>query len=149
MSLKEYRKKRTFTITKEPKGTKASARKPSLIFVIHEHHARHLHFDLRLELDGVLKSFAVPKALLKHLRQKDQRLRLRIIPQNMQVSKELSLKVNMALVRLLSGIMELIVQIPLQDVKRIKPLYASNLNKVLFISICRVLSQKENTFSQD
>jgi bifunctional non-homologous end joining protein LigD len=60
MSLQTYWQKRNFKRTKEPKGRVAKARaKP--IFVIHEHHASVLHFDLRLEIGGVLKSWSVPK----------------------------------------------------------------------------------------
>ncbi len=62
MSLSAYNKKRKFGSTHEPRGRKKSkTKKDPLIFVIHEHHARRLHYDLRLELDGVLKSWAVPK----------------------------------------------------------------------------------------
>ena len=58
--LAEYRKKRDFSRTAEPEGGPArSARK--LAFVIQKHAATHLHYDLRLELDGVMKSWAVPK----------------------------------------------------------------------------------------
>jgi bifunctional non-homologous end joining protein LigD len=58
--LAEYRRKRDFTRTAEPKGgTARAARK--LAFVIQKHAASHLHYDLRLELDGVMKSWAVPK----------------------------------------------------------------------------------------
>jgi bifunctional non-homologous end joining protein LigD len=61
MALEEYRRKRDFRITSEP-SDKAKARthkKP--IFVIQEHHATRLHYDFRLEADGVLKSWAVTK----------------------------------------------------------------------------------------
>src|SRR6266480_227665 len=61
--LAEYRKKRDFEQTREPSGDKpvAPARAGRLRFVIQKHAASHLHFDLRLELDGVMKSWAVPK----------------------------------------------------------------------------------------
>src|SRR4051812_2438901 len=60
--LEEYRRKRDFTRTKEPSGERArSTRTHELAFVIQKHAASHLHFDLRLELDGVMKSWAVPK----------------------------------------------------------------------------------------
>lgn len=59
MSLKEYKRKRNFRNTPEPRGKGISA--PGQKFVIQKHAARRLHYDLRLELDGTLKSWAVPK----------------------------------------------------------------------------------------
>jgi DNA ligase D-like protein (predicted 3'-phosphoesterase) len=61
MTLKEYKKKRKFDKTPEPKGKIKKSNSKS-IFVVHEHHATHLHWDLRLEMEGVLKSWAVPKS---------------------------------------------------------------------------------------
>ena len=58
--LAEYRRKRDFSRTAEPAGGKAPAGQ-KLAFVIQKHAASHLHYDLRLELDGVMKSWAVPK----------------------------------------------------------------------------------------
>jgi bifunctional non-homologous end joining protein LigD len=58
--LLEYRRKRDFTRTGEPRGGTARP-KQKLAFVIQKHAASHLHYDLRLELDGVMKSWAVPK----------------------------------------------------------------------------------------
>ena len=60
--LSEYRQKRDFSKTAEPSGNKARAKaKKALVFVIQKHAATNLHFDFRLELDGVMKSWAVPK----------------------------------------------------------------------------------------
>jgi bifunctional non-homologous end joining protein LigD len=62
MPLKEYRKKRDFDVTPEPAGEdKGSKHKASLIYVIQKHRASRLHYDFRLEWNGVLLSWAVPK----------------------------------------------------------------------------------------
>lgn len=62
MSLKEYHRKRRFDQTREPKGKRTAHRKKKeLIFVVQEHRARKLHWDFRLEADGVLKSWAVTR----------------------------------------------------------------------------------------
>ncbi|MGE5230099.1 MAG: DNA ligase D [Deltaproteobacteria bacterium] len=60
--LSSYRAKRSLPRTPEPSGTVVSGGESAgLLFVVHKHAARHLHFDLRLEMEGVLRSWAVPK----------------------------------------------------------------------------------------
>ena len=59
--LERYREMRDFGITPEPQGKKTSARKSDLRYYIQRHDATRLHYDFRLELEGVLKSWAVPK----------------------------------------------------------------------------------------
>jgi bifunctional non-homologous end joining protein LigD len=60
--LREYRAKRNFDVTAEPKGARSGGKPASeLLYVIQKHQASHLHYDFRLEWRGVLLSWAVPK----------------------------------------------------------------------------------------
>lgn len=66
MSLQDYKRKRNFAVTAEPRGAKKPRPKRAAgasRFVIQKHDASRLHYDLRLEMEGVLKSWAVPKGL--------------------------------------------------------------------------------------
>jgi DNA ligase D-like protein (predicted polymerase)/DNA ligase D-like protein (predicted 3'-phosphoesterase) len=75
MDLKEYRNKRKFQKTPEPAG-KLSKRKGALQFVVQKHDATRTHYDFRIELDGVLKSWAVPRG--PSMSPLDQRLAVKV-----------------------------------------------------------------------
>lgn len=60
MDLNKYNRIRNFSSTNEPKGELEES-KNELVFVVQEHDASHLHYDFRLESDGLLKSWAIPK----------------------------------------------------------------------------------------
>src|SRR5690606_41660786 len=74
MDLDEYKRKRDFSRTPEPSGEEDAETKTQR-FVVQRHQARKLHYDLRLEIDGTLKSWAVPKG--PSMNPTDKRLAIR------------------------------------------------------------------------
>lgn len=76
MGLKEYREKRRPGRTPEPQARKRSSSGPEPIFVVQRHDASRLHWDLRLEAEGVLKSWAVPRG--PSMNPADKRLAVRV-----------------------------------------------------------------------
>ena len=78
MPLDRYRSKRSANRTPEPFGGSQPAKSPTTggMFIIQQHHARRMHFDFRMEMDGVLRSWAVPKG--PALNPADKRLAMQV-----------------------------------------------------------------------
>jgi bifunctional non-homologous end joining protein LigD len=97
--LARYQAKRDFEKTNEPRGTKPVKASRRLRFVVQKHAASRLHYDLRLEIDGVFKSWAVTKG--PSLDPSDKRLAVEVEdhPLDYGDSKKLSRKASTAVVR--------------------------------------------------
>ncbi|MCU7492061.1 MAG: non-homologous end-joining DNA ligase [Bacteroidota bacterium] len=76
MGLNTYKEKRKFNETPEPEGMERTSGGKELHFVVQKHNATHLHYDFRLEIDGVLKSWAIPKG--PSLNPRDKRLAMEV-----------------------------------------------------------------------
>ena len=101
-SLTEYRTKRDFSKTTEPQGGSAPEHS---IFVVQEHHASHLHYDFRLAMDGVLKSWAVPKGVPEEKGTKHLAVEVEDHPLGYATSRGTSPKASTAEARSSSGTM--------------------------------------------
>ena len=87
MTLTKYKAKRDLKKSGEPKAEIKKSNSKKLIFLVHRHDASHLHYDLRLEMNGVLKSWAVPKSLTELKTKGVKRLAIKVEDHPLEYAK--------------------------------------------------------------